>query len=41
MAFPNNAYWGQVDLWFSKDVQLLRRADKLVRSSKSGFRSLN
>ena len=33
MGFPNNGYWGQVDIWFSKDAQRMRRAEKYLRAA--------
>ena len=36
-AFPSDGYWGQVDMWFSRDASLLRRAAPLIRARKSHF----
>ena len=34
-SFPNDGYWGQVDMWFSRDASLLRRAAPPLRARKS------
>ena len=39
MGFPSNGYWGQVDIWFGKDLPLMTRTRIRMVSGSSWQRS--
>ena len=39
-AFPKNAYWGQVDIWVTKDAAELDRASPLIPARRAAYRNI-
>ena len=37
MSFPKNGYWGQVDMWLTKDASFMRQSERRLRYSPHGF----